>query len=126
MNTPEADAIAAAHVVNAGKMLYGEHWIAPLAARLNVNERTMRRIAAAARDRTGYPAARNLIEPIQQTLTQLALEALTTADNMNEQRPAMALPPAFCTTFPMAEIHAIGRRPEYLVAAGVQKGPSAQ
>lgn len=75
-----SDAIAAAHVMTAGKELYGEPWIAPLAAELNVNERTIRRIAAAARDHTGYPAARNLIEPLQRTLTQRAiqLKSLTT------------------------------------------------
>ncbi len=116
MDTPHPDAIAAAHVMNAGKELYGEHWVTPLAAQLNVNERTIRRIAAAARDHVGYPAARGLIEPLQQILTQRALQSLMVADNMNLQRAAMALPPAMCVTIAMEDLRAIERRPQYLEA----------
>ena len=101
MDNPNADVVAVAHVMNAGKELFGEHWVTPLAAQLNVNERTMRRIAAAARDRTGYPAAR-------------ALQSLMVANHMNQQRSAMGLGPAMCMTIAMEDVRKIERRPQHL------------
>ena len=106
-----SDAIAAAHVANAGKELFGEHWVTPLAAALNVNERTVRRISAAARDGAGYPAARALIEPLQRMLTQRGLQSLIAADNLNSDRSAMALPAASSTTIAMDDLRSIERLP---------------
>ena len=115
MNEIDPDNLATAHVMNAGKALYGEHWAKPLAACLNVSERTIQRIAAAARDQTGFPAARNLIEPLQRVLTSRALEFLNTASNMNDARDAMNLPAAMCTTYPIDKLRSIGRPPHYLI-----------
>jgi hypothetical protein len=112
MDQIHPDAVAAGHVENAGKALFGEHWVRPLSALLNVNERTVQRIAAAARDRTDYPAARGLIEPLQQLLTRRALEFLMTAELMDQARPGMTLPPARCVTIPMARLREIQRPPE--------------
>lgn len=109
----DPDELAAAHVQNVGKELHGEHWVGPLAADLNVNERTVRRIAAAARSRTGYPAARNLIEPLQRMLIERAIRSIMVADNMDRQRAAMGLPPAQCVKIPMEKVHELVRHPPH-------------
>jgi len=50
MRHPTLPALIAA----AGRALYGEEWGRPLAQALNVNERTIQRIAKAAREGEGY------------------------------------------------------------------------
>jgi hypothetical protein len=48
-------------VARAGQKLYGEEWASPLARDLNLNERTMRRIKAAAAGGDPYPVASGVI-----------------------------------------------------------------
>lgn len=73
-------------VAQAGRLLYGERWIAPLARDLAVATRTMERIAKAAGDGAEYPAARALVRDLPallegrgQLLEQLRRDALRLA-----------------------------------------------
>jgi len=94
MQSQDPTTIATSFVINAGIALFGPNWIAPLASELNVNERTVRRIAAAGREGIGYPAALNLIDPIDYLL-KLEINVLSkTAKLMNDARPAMGLAPS--------------------------------
>lgn len=51
-------ATAASLTVEAGKLLYGERWVTPLAKDLGVNTRTMERLAAAVHQGEDYGPAR--------------------------------------------------------------------
>lgn len=63
-------------VADAGRALYGDDWQNPLARLLGINERTMRRIAAAAREGEAYPVApgalRDLLAELEQRRGALA------------------------------------------------------
>ncbi len=94
MQSQDPTTIATSFVTSAGIALFGPNWIAPFAAKLNVNEQTVRRIEAAAREGIGYPAALNLIDPIDQLL-KVEINVLSkTAKLINDARPAMGLAPS--------------------------------
>ncbi|HEY5409918.1 MAG TPA: hypothetical protein VIJ94_04240 [Caulobacteraceae bacterium] len=58
-----------------GLELFGEEWAAPLARLTGTNERTVRRVRAAAREGKDYPAAAGLLAALQERLAAIC-EAL--------------------------------------------------
>jgi hypothetical protein len=63
---------AAALVAQAGAAIYGAEWQNPLARALGMNERTMRRIAQAARAGEAYPVAPGALAELVEILKQAA------------------------------------------------------
>ncbi|MBA4786557.1 MAG: hypothetical protein H2039_00810 [Brevundimonas sp.] len=59
----------------AGQALFGDEWKRPLAALLGMNDRTVFRIAAAARDGADYPVNPDLGPILAQHLAKRATEA---------------------------------------------------
>lgn len=61
-------------VCRAGTALFGREWQAPLAALLNVNDRTIRRIASAARQGQPYTINQNWKGELATALSRAALD----------------------------------------------------
>jgi hypothetical protein len=61
-------------VARAGMALYGDEWQMPLARLLNVNQRTMRRVAQAAREATPYQVNQGWASEIKAALQPVPLE----------------------------------------------------
>lgn len=59
----------------AGRALFGEEWQNPTAALLGINPRTVRRIAAAARDGVAYDVNQTLAPLLAQHLADRAIRA---------------------------------------------------
>lgn len=57
-----------------GRRIFGDSWAAPLARLANVNDRTVQRIASAAREGRDYRAARGVLGALAETLAPIALE----------------------------------------------------
>lgn len=64
--TPHASEL----VARAGAAIYGAEWQNPLARALGINERTMRRLAAAARDGEPYPVAPGALRDLAQLVRE--------------------------------------------------------
>lgn len=61
-------------VARAGIALYGEHWQMPLARLLGVADRTIRRVAQAARDNSDYQVNQGWAAPIREALRPVPME----------------------------------------------------
>ncbi|GAW42436.1 hypothetical protein SH203_02852 [Brevundimonas sp. SH203] len=61
-------------VCRAGAALFGREWQAPLAALLNVNDRTIRRIASAARQGQPYTINQNWRAELATALSRASLD----------------------------------------------------
>lgn len=72
-STPHASELIAA----AGAAIYGDEWQNPLARDLGINERTMRRIAAAAKAGEPYPVAPGALADLQDLLARAKRELET-------------------------------------------------
>jgi hypothetical protein len=67
--------ITAALFAQVGEALFGDEWKRPLAALLGMNDRTVFRIAAAARDGADYPVNPDLGPVLAEHLAQRATQA---------------------------------------------------
>ena len=65
---------AAQLIEQAGVALYGEEWAAPMARALQLNERTVRRIKAAARAGAAYPIAPGALAELKALLLERGRE----------------------------------------------------
>lgn len=79
-------------VVRAGRAMFGDEWQRPLAVALDLNERTVRRIAQAEREGRDYPVApgalRQLLELLNQESRKLearARDCTRTANALNDR-----------------------------------------
>lgn len=70
---------AAEKVARAGLALYGEDWAAPLARALGLNERTVRRIRAAALAGEDYPVAPGVLADLRALLRAQGARLVTLA-----------------------------------------------
>lgn len=59
-------------LADAGQELFGDEWAAPLARFTGANERTVRRVRAAAREAKEYPAAFGLLAALSERLEAFA------------------------------------------------------
>ncbi len=58
-------------VAQFGERLFGPEWAAPMARLTGTNERTVRRVRAAAREGLNYPAARGLLAGLVDALAPI-------------------------------------------------------
>lgn len=60
--------LASQVLADAGQELFGDEWATPLAKFIGANERTVRRVRAAAREEKEYPGAYGLLAALQERL----------------------------------------------------------
>lgn len=85
-----ADPRDAQLIARAGLALYGEEWAAPLARALELNERTVRRIKAAAGAGAAYPVAPGALADLARLLRRREAELQSLAGELEGMAPLPA------------------------------------
>lgn len=73
-------------MIEAAKLLYGEHWITALSREIGVSERTLRAITEQRFDATGHPMVRETLELLNRRHQETA-RFLNRLQRMQQQRP---------------------------------------